>query len=140
MSALDIAGALASLTDPGALRLLGSYTAGGPCMVGVTTKAAGSTDGFWERHDGGDELLVVLRGRATFTIALPDGATEVTDVGPGQALLIPRGAAHSARVADDVHVFFVTPGDGNSTWRDAGAGARPAPVGDDAALRRGAPR
>ncbi|XYH93549.1 cupin domain-containing protein [Sorangium sp. So ce1128] len=140
MSALDIAGALASLTDPGALRILGSYAAGGPCMVGVTTRAAGSTDGFWERHDGGDELLVILRGRATFTINLPDGTTEVAEVGPGQALLIPRGAAHSGRVADDVHVLFVTPGDGNSMWHEAEAGARPGPAGDGAALRRGAPR
>ncbi|KYF87084.1 hypothetical protein BE20_27110 [Sorangium cellulosum] len=122
--AFELAGAIDPLTHPGAPRILGSYAASGPCMVGVVTKAAGSTDGSWERHDGGDELLVILRGRATFTVNLPDGTTEVTEVGPGQALLIPRGAAHSGHIADDVCVLFVTPSDGNAVWSDVEAGAR----------------
>ncbi|XXX78428.1 cupin domain-containing protein [Sorangium sp. So ce134] len=124
MSVLDIEGALASPAHPRAPRILGSYSASGPCMVGALTVPADSNDGSWERHDGGDELIVILRGRATFTIRLPDGTTEVAEVGPGQALLIPRGAAHSGHVAEDVQVFFVTPSDGNVTWTDAETGAR----------------
>ncbi|WP_437545016.1 cupin domain-containing protein [Sorangium sp. So ce367] len=128
--AFDIESALAAPTNAGAPaaagapRVLGSFAAGGPCMVGALKKVAGSTDGAWERHDGGDELLVVFRGRATFTICLPDGTTEVVEVGPGRALLIPRGTAHSAHIVEDVHVFFVTPREGNVEWSDAEAGAR----------------
>jgi hypothetical protein len=43
-------------------------------MIGVM-RADGSVGGRWERHDGGDELLVLMAGRCTVTVRRPDGRT-----------------------------------------------------------------
>ncbi|WAS91202.1 cupin domain-containing protein [Nannocystis punicea] len=116
MKVLDLPAAFgAAPTAPGAALFLAAFVAG-PCRVGVVARTRGSTDGAWERHDGGDELLVIFKGRARFTIEPVDGATEVVEVGPAQALLLPRGAAHSAEVLEDLQVFFVSPGEGNHEW------------------------
>lgn len=124
MNRFDLEQELALLSDPSALSSLGAFACAGPCMVGVATKPSGSTDGFWERHDTGDELLVVLRGRMTMTIrpASGDERAHTIEVGPGQGVLLPRGAAHSARITEDVHVLFVTPTEGNAVWNEPAAG------------------
>ncbi|MDC0672718.1 hypothetical protein [Nannocystis radixulma] len=116
MKVIDLPAAFAAApTAPGAAEFVAEFVAG-PCRVGVVARGQGASDGAWERHDGGDELLVIMRGRAIFTITRLDGATEVVEVGPAQALLIPRGAAHTATVLDEVHVFFVSPSEGNHEW------------------------
>jgi mannose-6-phosphate isomerase-like protein (cupin superfamily) len=118
MKVIDLHASFAAQPVPGAPLFLASFVAG-PSRVGVLTRSAGSRDGAWERHDGGDELLVIVRGRARFKFELPDGATEIVEVGPAQALLIPRGAAHTATILEDVHVLFVNPCEGNHEWDDA---------------------
>lgn len=118
MKPIDLPAAFAAApTSSGAALFLDSFVAG-PCRIGVVARARGSTDGAWERHDGGDELLVIVRGRAIFTIRREGGETEVVEVGPSQALRIPRGAAHTAHVLDDLHVLFVSPGEGNHVWSE----------------------
>jgi quercetin dioxygenase-like cupin family protein len=60
------------------------------------------------RHDGYDETIYGLEGTMTWTVG---GAT--TDVGPGDALFIPRGTPHRYRnTSDDTirELAVVTPG------------------------------
>lgn len=59
-------------------------------------------------HDAFEETAFGLEGIVTFTV---DG--KITEIGPGEALLIPRGAVHGFTVGgdEDASVLFVaTPG------------------------------
>jgi mannose-6-phosphate isomerase-like protein (cupin superfamily) len=88
----------------------------GPAMIGVM-RADDSVGGRWERHDGGDELLVLMAGRCTITVRRSDGRQTAHDAERGDVLLIPKGAAHSFTLhTPEVHLLFVTPREGNSTW------------------------
>lgn len=118
MKVFDLERELATLTGPRTPRVFGSHHVSADCRVGVIRIPAGEVRRSWERHDGGDELLVVVRGRMTFTAELPDGTRGTFDIGPGQAVLIPRGTAHAARVMEDVELLFVTPREGTTVWRD----------------------
>ena len=91
----SIAQELATLVPGGDFRLLDHHLADGPVMAGVIRIDAGSVKGFWERHDGGDEILVILAGRATFTIRT-GGEDMQLDVGPGDVLCVPRAMTHGA--------------------------------------------
>ena len=59
-------------------------------------------------HDGFEETIYGLAGTATFTI---DGDT--TDIGPGDAVCVPRGAIHAFENRGDTDATFLciaTPG------------------------------
>jgi quercetin dioxygenase-like cupin family protein len=59
-------------------------------------------------HDGYEETAYGLEGVTTWTVA-----GEVTDVGPGEILCIPRGAVHAFNNGGEVDakvLFAVTPG------------------------------
>jgi mannose-6-phosphate isomerase-like protein (cupin superfamily) len=102
--------------------IFAGFALAGPAMIGVM-RADGSLGGRWERHDGGDELLVLMAGRCTLTVRRSDGRRTVHDAERGDVLLIPKGAAHSFTLhTSEVQVLFVTPCEGNSTWSGAAAG------------------
>lgn len=84
-------------------------------MVGVIKISA--ADGFWERHDGGDEILVVLQGRMDFTLRYHNVA-ETLSVKAGDILHIPQGVAHSAKIYEEVHILFFSPKEGNVSWTE----------------------
>lgn len=67
-------------------------------MVGVVRISA--AEGLWEQHNGGDEILVVLQGRAEFTLRHFD-ATEMISAKAGDILHIPKGVAHSAKIYEE---------------------------------------
>jgi len=115
----NVAAALDGISDPRRPKLLGEYSVERDAMLGVVRIGIEGTQGFWERHDGGDELLVVIAGSLTMTLR-PEGAPDQTyDVGPGDALLIPKGVAHSGKLhTDEVRILFVTPREGNDAWTD----------------------
>ncbi|KAB8330948.1 cupin domain-containing protein [Scytonema tolypothrichoides VB-61278] len=69
--------------------------------------------GFWETHHQGEELLVILSGRARF-IALIDGQKQIVEIGAGDLLWIPKDAEHSAEIIEELHILFISPKDGNS--------------------------
>lgn len=115
--AVCLASELEALGESRLPRIFGAYAASGACMVGPVKIPAGTTDGFWERHNGGDELLHCLQGRLLFTVR-SENRDRQFELGPGDVLLIPRGAAHSAHIIEDAHLFFVTPRDGNEAWSD----------------------
>ncbi|MCB9688264.1 MAG: cupin domain-containing protein [Alphaproteobacteria bacterium] len=59
------------------------------------------------RHETSDELLVVVRGRVEVTIG-----GVVSTAGPGDAVLVPQGVEHAAKVleAADLVQVYVGPG------------------------------
>jgi quercetin dioxygenase-like cupin family protein len=69
---------------------------------------AGSKVAAGHSHDGYEETIYGLEGALTWTV---EGAR--TDVGPGETLVIPRGAVHQFDNAGDVdarQLAIVTPG------------------------------
>ncbi|AKV03773.1 hypothetical protein AKJ09_10436 [Labilithrix luteola] len=87
-----------------------------PLALGVARLTTSSSERFWEVHDEGDELLVVLRGRMEFVVETDDGSRTTETVHAGQAIHIPRGKAHVGKVLEDVDVLFLTPSEGSRTW------------------------
>ncbi|NJM72520.1 MAG: cupin domain-containing protein [Scytonema sp. RU_4_4] len=79
--------------------------------------------GFWETHHQGEELLVILSGRARF-IALIDGQKQVVEVGAGDILWIPKDAEHSAEIIEELHILFISPKDGNSARVEDGVNSQ----------------
>jgi hypothetical protein len=65
----------------------------------------------WERHPAGDELVVQLDGRSILIQDLPDGENRL-ELGPGQAVINPKGVWHTADVIEPGTALFVTPGVG----------------------------
>ncbi|HLZ77550.1 cupin domain-containing protein [Phenylobacterium sp.] len=67
----------------------------------------------WEMHPQGDEILVLLEGRATMVL---DGGGEETRhaMQPGTTLVIPKGTWHRALIAEPMRMLFVTYGAGTT--------------------------
>ncbi len=70
----------------------------------------GSFDGIspWERHNGGDELVHILKGAARLTI-LSEGSEDVLDLSGGMMTVVPQGCWHRFHAPDGVTVLTVTP-------------------------------
>ncbi|WP_394833437.1 cupin domain-containing protein [Pendulispora rubella] len=118
-TSFHIASALEAITDPARPSILGDYAVDGTAMLGVIRIAQDRTHGFWERHDGGDELLVILQGRCTMTLRPAQGPEKAHELGPGDALLIPKGVAHSGKLhTPEARILFITPREGNTEWND----------------------
>lgn len=65
----------------------------------------------WERHPAGDELVYQISGAMDFVV--DDGGSERTVPLRGRAaLVVPRGAWHTARVLEPSEAIFVTRGEG----------------------------
>ena len=119
-SVFSIGTVAATILDCERPRILAEFDTDGLVMVGVSRLARDTIQGLWERHDGGDEILVLIAGRltATFREAHRD---RVLEAGAGDAILIPRGIAHSFEIrSDEVQVLFLTPRSGNTGWSDGG--------------------
>jgi mannose-6-phosphate isomerase-like protein (cupin superfamily) len=56
----------------------------------------------WHRHDGTDDLFLVLEG--VVTVQLRDGDVEV---GKGELFVVPRGVEHCLRSAQEAHVLVI---------------------------------
>jgi uncharacterized cupin superfamily protein len=65
----------------------------------------------WERHPGGEELVVLLSGRVDLVQEI-DGADHVVELRPGDAMVNPKNVWHTARVHEPGVGLFITPGDG----------------------------
>ena len=58
----------------------------------------------WHRHEGEDELFLVLRG--TLTIRLRDKDLTLNE---GELAVIPKGIEHCPMAEDEVHVLLLEP-------------------------------
>jgi quercetin dioxygenase-like cupin family protein len=94
---------------PMAIRfLIEGEESGGSVAMFEFDVPAGTTVAAGHSHDGYEETIYGLEGVLTWTI---EGAP--TDVGPGEALCIPRGAVHQFDNTHDVDaksLAIVTPG------------------------------
>lgn len=87
--------------------LEGDETAGAPSLFEFDV-AAGARVPIPHSHDGYEETMVGLEGVLTWTV---DGVT--TEVGPGDALFIPRGVVHkfeNLHDTDATQLAIITPG------------------------------
>lgn len=69
----------------------------------------------WEMHPMGDEVVVCLSGEMTLIQELPDGAFRAESIGPGQYVINPPGAWHTADIAGATTGLFITAGEGTQT-------------------------
>jgi mannose-6-phosphate isomerase-like protein (cupin superfamily) len=76
------------------------------CITAQTT-----TWDFWERHPAGEEVVVLLSGRADLVQDI-DGAERVVTMMPGQAVVNPSGVWHRSVVHEPGEALFITPGRG----------------------------
>lgn len=76
----------------------------------------------WERHPAGDEIVVLLSGRATMVFRGASGDEAVTLAAAGSYVIVPRGTWHTARVPERARMLFVTPGEGTENRVDPGRG------------------
>lgn len=72
----------------------------------------------WETHPAGDEIVVLLSGRAVFVLEKDGGEETVELKEPGEYVIVPKGSWHTARVSEPTRALFVTPGEGTQN-RDA---------------------
>jgi len=63
----------------------------------------------WEQHPAGEEVVILISGEIEFVLE-PDRKIKLSR--PGQFLLVPRGAWHTANIAQQAKVLFITPGEG----------------------------
>jgi mannose-6-phosphate isomerase-like protein (cupin superfamily) len=79
----------------------------------------------WERHSGGDELLLVLAGETELTVL--EGGTRVSRVmGAGALVVVPQGCWHNNDAPSGVTMFYATPTEGNEhSWEDPTGEDRP---------------
>jgi quercetin dioxygenase-like cupin family protein len=77
----------------------------------VMMDEARSTWTSWERHPAGEEVVVLLSGRVTLIQEI-DGREQRTEMGPGQAVINPKGVWHTCDVHEPGQTLFVTPGRG----------------------------
>lgn len=64
--------------------------------------------GAWECHTEGDEIVIVLEGKAVF-IQTIDGVERRTPVGPGSTIINPAGVWHTADVEEPMRAIYMTP-------------------------------
>ena len=76
----------------------------------VSMHTFGTWDG-WEMHPNGEELVVCVEGRIVLTQEI-DGATHTVKLKPGEAVINPRGAWHTADVDGKATALFITAGVG----------------------------
>ncbi len=86
----------------GAFRKLAAYRDGG-IFVGHW---AGSSE--WERHRTGDEIVMVLEGRATIFFLTDDGE-RAESLGPSALVIVPQSTWHRFESPDGVSILTVTP-------------------------------
>lgn len=78
------------------------YTVGAPNLTGDAPH-----DG--EMHPDGDELLFLVSGKVQVTLELDDGTRDL-EIGPGQALVVPRGVWHKVHLLEPGQLVHITPG------------------------------
>jgi hypothetical protein len=61
----------------------------------------------WEVHPAGDEVVVVLRGRARFIQEI-GGEQHIVVVGPNEAIINPLGTPHTADVLEPFTALYIT--------------------------------
>jgi mannose-6-phosphate isomerase-like protein (cupin superfamily) len=67
----------------------------------------------WEMHPEDDEIIVQMSGSTTFHLDLAGAVAQVA-VEPGQVLVVPKGAWHTADVRQRGRILVITWGEGTA--------------------------
>ena len=62
----------------------------------------------WERHESGDEIVLVLEGTTT-VVLLSAGAEQRVQLGAGELVVVPKGVWHRFESSKSLKVMSVTP-------------------------------
>lgn len=65
----------------------------------------------WEVHPHGDEMVVLMSGKAEFKLRRETGDESVVLETPGSFLVIPKNTWHTAIIEEAASVLFITPGE-----------------------------
>ncbi|MGK2914311.1 MAG: hypothetical protein ACSLE5_07625, partial [Porticoccaceae bacterium] len=65
----------------------------------------------WEIHPAGDEIVVLLSGRATLLLKTAEGEQQAPLSEPGSYVVVPRNTWHTAKIAEQTRMLFITPGE-----------------------------
>lgn len=98
---------------------LRDFRVDGGSSIGLAQLELSVSPDHWEVHDGGDELLFVVRGKLAVEVRQPDGTCNRETIGEGQCILIERGVAHAVRALESAAVLFMTPLEGSRSWQVA---------------------
>ena len=66
----------------------------------------------WERHPAGDEIVVLLSGRATMLLRTGAGEEALDLAAAASYVIVPRATWHTAKVSEPTRMLFITPGEG----------------------------
>lgn len=66
----------------------------------------------WEMHPAGDEIVVLLSGRADIILEQAGGHQIKSLAQAGSFVIVPKGSWHTGRIAVPTSLMFVTPGEG----------------------------
>lgn len=77
--------------------------------------ASGDSPHAGELHPDADELLYSVSGRIEVILELAEGERRV-EIGPGDAVIVPRGTWHRIEMKEPGQILNITPGP-NADWR-----------------------
>lgn len=86
---------------------IGKHCVAGPGRL-VFVETSASTWMHWERHTLGDELVIILEGKADF-IQECEGKHVVMSVQAGSTIINPKGVWHTADVSESLKAIYITP-------------------------------
>lgn len=66
----------------------------------------------WEKHPAGDEMVVLLSGRAEFILRRHSGDETIELEETGSYVIVPQDTWHTARIGEATSMLFITPGEG----------------------------
>ncbi len=93
---------------------LGSFDEG---SIGVGRYVAGSSP--WEKHNNGDELLLVTDGEVQIEVLEPSGNSWTELLVEGSLFVVPKGKWHQLTATDNVNILYISPGeDGTERKRE----------------------
>ena len=65
----------------------------------------------WERHPAGDEIVVLMSGRAKLVLRREPGDETLELNHAGAFAIIPRNIWHTALISEKTSLLFITPGE-----------------------------
>ena len=86
---------------------IGTHCVAGPGRL-VMVEVTASNWMHWECHTLGDELVIVLEGKADF-IQECDGENVVIPVHAGSTIINPKGVWHTVNVSEALKAIYITP-------------------------------
>lgn len=101
---------LKDAAEPGFYQNLATEYGGFSGHALISEHAFSEDWGNWEIHPAGDEFIYLLEGAAEFVCYADGEETAIRLDQPGQFVVVPRNAWHTARTSVPTRALFVTPG------------------------------